>query len=170
MNQETTSVQQPSEALAAESPRKVFDAARLYHIAIMVKSVAETAKFYEDAFGIGPFEFREVNFATATYRGGKGGYRGKRAYAQLGPVQLELMEHIEGKTIQEDFLRDKGEGLHHLGFEVNNLRESIEEAQRRGVAVSQGFTRDDGSGFAYLESDRIGGAIFEVVEKMRPKA
>ena len=148
---------------------KILDPARLYHVAICVNSVAETARFYEEKFGIGPFSFRDVDFSNATFYGETAGYRGKRAYAQLGPVLLELVEPVDGKTIHESFLKEKGEGLHHLGFEVDSLSDSIAEAERRGFRMTQTFRRDDGSGFAYIDSDTVGGTVFEIVEKARPK-
>jgi methylmalonyl-CoA/ethylmalonyl-CoA epimerase len=147
-----------------------FDPANLCQIAIVVKSIDETVKFYTEIFGIGPFEIREANFPTATYYGQKAGYRGKRAFAQLGPVTLELIELIDGKTVHEDFLRDKGEGLHHIGFTVKDLTQCEEEAQKLGLKVVQGFRREDGSGFAYVDSDRIGGAMFELIQRPVPKS
>jgi catechol 2,3-dioxygenase-like lactoylglutathione lyase family enzyme len=141
-----------------------FDPANLCQIAIVVKSIDETVKFYTEVFGIGPFEIREVDFSNATYYGRKAGYRGKRAFAKLGPVTLELIELIEGKTVHEDFLKEKGEGLHHIGFAVRDLKKCEEEAEKLGLKVVQGFKREDGSGFAYLDSDRIGGVIFELIQ------
>jgi methylmalonyl-CoA/ethylmalonyl-CoA epimerase len=148
---------------------KILDPARLFHIGVVVRNIDATVRFYEGMFGIGPFEFREINYPTATFHNGKGGYRGKRAFARLGPLTLELIENYEGKTIHNDFLDEKGEGLHHLGFEVSDFKKSAAEAQRRGLKVTQEYTREDGSGFAYFDSDKIGGVIFEVVEKVRPK-
>jgi len=147
-----------------------FDPANLCQIAIVVKSIDETVKFYTEIFGIGPFEIREANFPTATYHGQKAGYRGKRAFAQLGPVTLELIELIEGKTVHEDFLREKGEGLHQIGFNVKDLNKCEEEAQKAGLKIVQGFRREDGSGFAYVDSDRIGGAMFELIQRPVPKS
>lgn len=148
--------------MAAE---KIFEPARFYHLGIVVRSVDETVKFYEQVLGLGPFQIREANYPTATYMGGKGGYRGKRAFGKMGPVMLELMEHLEGKTVHEAFLNEKGEGLHHIGFQVSNMKESIAAAERLGLKVTQSFDREkeDGSGFAYLDSDQIGGVVFEVV-------
>lgn len=146
-----------------------FDPASIFQVGIVVKNIDETVKFYGEVFGIGPFEIREVNYPTATFYGEKAGYRGKRAFAQLGPVTFELIELIEGKTVHEAFLKEKGEGLHHLGFSVKDLKQSAEEAERRGLKVIQGFTREDGSGFAYLDSDRIGGVIFELIQRPRPQ-
>jgi catechol 2,3-dioxygenase-like lactoylglutathione lyase family enzyme len=153
----------------APSAPGIFDPARLYHVAICVHSVAETAHFYEEKFGIGPFWFRDVDYPTATFHGEVAGYRGRRGFAQLGPLLLELVEPVAGRTIHEPFLKEKGEGLHHLGFEVDNLSEAIAEAEQRGFRMTQTFRRPDGSGFAYFDSDTIGGTVFEIVEKPRQK-
>ena len=146
-----------------------FDPSRLCQVAIVVKSIDETVKFYTEVFGIGPFEIREFDFPNATYYGRKAGYRGKRAFANLGPVTLELIELIDGKTVHEDFLKEKGEGLHHIGFLVEDLKKCEEEAEKLGLKVVQGIKREDGSGFAYVDSDRIGGAMFELIQRPAPK-
>jgi methylmalonyl-CoA/ethylmalonyl-CoA epimerase len=146
-----------------------FDPSTFCQVAIVVKSIDETVKFYTEVFGIGPFEIREVHFPNATYHGEKGGYRGKRAYAKLGPVTLELVELIDGKTVHESFLKEKGEGLHHIGFTVKDLRKCEEEAEKLGLKVVQGMKREDGSGFIYLDSDRIGGTMFELMQIQVPK-
>ncbi len=146
-----------------------FDPSTIFQLGIVVKSIDETVKFYEEVFGIGPFEIREVNFPTATFYGEKAGYRGKRAFAKLGPITFELIELIEGKTIQEAFLKEKGEGLHHIGFAVADLKKIMKEAESQGLQVTQSFTREDGSGFAYIDSDRIGGVIFELIQRPSQK-
>ena len=142
-----------------------FDASTLCQIAIVVKSVDAAVKFYTEVLGIGPFEIMEVNFPTATYYGEKGGYRGKRGFAKMGPVTLELIELIDGKTVHEDFLREKGEGVQHLGFTVKDLSKVEEEAATFGLKVAQEMRRPDGSGFAYLDTDRFGGVMIEVMQR-----
>jgi len=131
----------------------------------VVKNIDETIEYYKEVFGFGPFEIRQVSYTTATYYGETAGYRGKRAFFYLGPIQIELIELIDGKTIHEEFLDEKGGGLHHIGFHVGNLEQSIESAEKADLKVTQGFARPDGSGFAYLDSDRIGGVIFELIQE-----
>ncbi len=75
-----------------------------------------------------------------------------------------LIELIEGKTIHEAFLKEKGEGLHHIGFEVKDLKEGIAKAGKLGLQVTQSWQREDGLGFAYLDSDRTGGVVFEMIQ------
>ena len=142
-----------------------FDPSTLCQVAIVVKSVDDAVKFYTEVFGIGPFEIMEVNFPSATYYGEKGGYRGKRGFAKLGPVTLELIELMDGKTVHEDFLKEKGEGVHHLGFTVKDLSKFEEEAEKFGLMVVQEMRRLDGAGFAYLDTDRFGGVMFEVMQR-----
>ena len=144
---------------------EVFEPSRFCQVGIVVESIDETLKFYEKVFGFGPFEIRYVEYQNATYYGETAGYRGKRAFFNLGPIQIELVELVDGKTIHEAFLKEKGEGLHHIAFQVNNIAESKRNAEKAGLKVIQSFTRPDGSGFAYLDTDKTGGIIFELVQR-----
>jgi len=144
---------------------EIIPPSSLCQIGIVVRSIDETIKYYKKVFGFGPFEIRDVDYPTATYYGETAGYRGKRAFFHLGPIQMELIELKDGKTIHESFLREKGEGLHHLGFVVKNLEEVKRKAEKAGLEVTQGFTRPDGTGFAYVDSDRVGGVIFELIQR-----
>jgi methylmalonyl-CoA/ethylmalonyl-CoA epimerase len=152
-----------------QSGNEIFPPASLCQIGIVVKSIDETIEYYQEVFGFGPFEIRHVDYPTATYYGETAGYRGKRAFFNLGPIQIELIELKDGKTIHEPFLRQKGEGLHHIGFLVKSLEEGKKKAQRAGLTITQGFTRPDGTGFAYLDSDKVGGVIFELIQRAEQK-
>jgi methylmalonyl-CoA/ethylmalonyl-CoA epimerase len=99
-----------------------FDPSKICQVGIVVNNIEETVKFYQEAFGIDPFEIFEANYTDARYYGEKAGYRGKRAFAKMGAMMIELIELIEGKTLHEQFLKEGGEGLHHLAFEVKDLR------------------------------------------------
>lgn len=149
----------------SEQENILFDPSRFCHVGVVVRNIDETIKYYEKVFGFGPFEIRQVDFSDATYYGETAGYRGKRAFFYLGYIQIELIELIDGKTIHEDFLKDKGEGIHHIGFEVDDLEKSKKNAEEAGLNVTQSFTRSDGSGFAYLDTDRTGGMIFELIQR-----
>lgn len=133
-------------------------------IGIVVKNIDETIQYYTEMFGFGPYEIKHVDYSDATYYGQSAGYRGKRAFFNLGNIEIELIELIDGKTIHEDFLKEHGEGLHHIGFQVESLGESVNNAEQAGFEVTQGFSRPDGSGFAYLDSDKTGGVIVELIQ------
>ncbi len=143
---------------------QILEPSSLCQIGIVVKNIDETIKFYEKSFGFGPYEIKYVDYSDATYYGKTAGYRGKRAFFHLGPIEIELIELINGKTIHEDFLKKHGEGLNHIGFEVKNLKQSRENAEKAGFQIIQGFMRPDGSGFAYMDTDKTGGVIFELIQ------
>jgi hypothetical protein len=146
----------------------LYEPSNYFQIGVVVKSIGETVKHLKEIIGIaGPIEYRDVKYPNATYYGQTAGYRGKRAFFNLGPVALELIELVDGKTVHEAFLKEKGEGIHHLGFEVKNLKESIKEAEKRGLKVTQSFFREDGSGFAYVDSDKVGGIVFELIQRQK---
>lgn len=119
---------------------------RLVQIGIVVKNVDETVKYYKDTFGFSNFEDRLDDFPTATYYGEIAGFKVKRAFFNLGSVQIELIEYISGKTIHDDFLKKNGEGMNHLGFLVDSLEEAKKNAEKAGLNVTQSFTRPDGFG------------------------
>ncbi len=144
---------------------ELFEPSRFCQVGVVVKSIDETIKYFEKLFGFGPFEMRQVDYPNATYYGKIAGYRGKRAFFYLGPIQIELIELIDGKTIHEAFLKEKGEGVHHIAFEVDNLEKSTWNAEKAGLKVIQSFTRPDGSGFAYLDTGKTGGIIFELIQR-----
>lgn len=140
---------------------------RFIQIGIVVKNVDETLKYFQEMFGFKDFEVRYVDYPTATYYGKVAGYKGKRGFFYLGQIQIELIELVSGKTIHEDFLKTRGEGLNHLAFRVDDLELAKKDAEKAGLHVIQSFTRPDGSGFAYIDSDKVGGVILEMIQ--RPK-
>ncbi|MDD4876720.1 MAG: VOC family protein [Dehalococcoidales bacterium] len=143
----------------------ILEPSSFCQIGVVVKNIDETINYYKEAFGFGPFEVRQADYPDATYYGEIAGYRGKRAFFYLGPIQIELIELVDGKTIHETFLKEKGEGIHHIGFTVNNLKKSMENAEKVGLKITQSFTRPSGSGFAYLDTDKTGGIVFELIQK-----
>jgi methylmalonyl-CoA/ethylmalonyl-CoA epimerase len=151
----------------ADNGMQIMEPGKLCQIGIVVKSVDETIKYFQEQFGFGPFEVRYVDYSDATYMGNKAGYRGKRGFFHLGPIEIELVELIDGQTIHEDFMKQHGEGLHHIGFEVKDLTAAKKNAEKAGFMVTQGFQRQDGSGFAYLDSDRTGGVIMELIQSQK---
>ena len=143
---------------------EILEASSFCQIGIVVENIDKTLDFYRKTFGFGPFEVKHVDYSDATYYGESAGYRGKRAFFHLGPIEIELIELVDGKTIHEDFLKKHGEGLNHIGFEVKSLAKSRENAEKAGFEITQDFMRPDGSGFAYIDSDKTGGVIFELIQ------
>jgi methylmalonyl-CoA/ethylmalonyl-CoA epimerase len=132
-------------------------------VGIVVRDIEKTAAFYYSTFGIGPFAIvPEVKFEGVILRGSPTNAKIKVAFAQSGPLQIELIQPLEGENIYTEFLDTKGEGLHHLGFQVDDFDSMLAEFKSKGIEpvfwLNLGWMA-----FAYLNTETIGGVMFELL-------
>lgn len=137
-------------------------------VGVVVKNLKKTMDYYSSAFGIGPFQTVDFVPAKFSVKGKLSSTRLRIGIAQWGPVELELMEIVEGDSPLNWFLKEKGEGLQHLGIIVENYDEWIGYLGKHGINVLMSAETDiEGRGHlkaAYIESDLIGGVLFEIKE------
>jgi len=77
----------------------------------------------------------------------------KMAFFQFGQVEMELIEPNGEPSTWQDFLDEKGEGIHHIAFGVKNTDEKLAAAEKIGMPVVQRGKYGDGNGeYAYLDS------------------
>ena len=135
----------------------------ILQVGVIVKDLNRTVEFLSQ-LGLGPFDCFMGSHSAAKVKGERSAYTVATAGSQQGAVQLELIEYQSGKTIQKEFLDEKGEGIHHILFKVNNLDASIERFAQKGVEVLQEDRFVGGGGMAYMGTDKIGGIVFELVQ------
>jgi len=141
-----------------------FSLPKVHHIGAVVKDIDEGIKYYSANFGLGPFETSESSRTGALIRGKLGNYRIKQAFARMGETLLELNEVVEGRPIQREFLETNGEGVHHLGFLMDDLDAAVARVQKKGFSVIQSYDSPNGGvRFAFLDTNRVGGLVFELV-------
>jgi methylmalonyl-CoA epimerase len=138
------------------------------HIGIVVKDVEKAMESYGSVLGWGPFEALEIDLKEFTYRGHPCNARLKVALSQGGSVQIDLIEVLEGETPYSDFLREKGEGLHHLCCAaVDDLDSVLAELAAEGIEpVFHGALPDLGLRVAYVAGDKTEGVMIELYEVM----
>jgi hypothetical protein len=97
-------------------------------VAVVVCDLDRAMEHYTNDLGIGPWAVHTFSpdwIKGMTFRGKEQGYTMKLALAQLGPVMYELIEPVEGPTSYHEFLDEHGEGLHHLGYFVEDIDAEI---------------------------------------------
>ncbi len=110
-------------------------------IAIAVNDLEEVAKNYWTIMGIGPWAIYEWEVPLVydrTYHGQTAWARERIALAQVGKVQLELVQPVEGPSIYRDWIDEHCEGLHHINFLVDDVDETVAELARIGFPSMQG--------------------------------
>ena len=136
---------------------------KLHHISIVVRDAQKTQKYYE-SIGIGPWmdyppmkEYVKINVPDEN-----GFYNLKIKCVQIGPVQLQLVEPGEGDSLYKDHLEEKGEGVFHIGFEVNDISATDAKIEAMGLNVLSSGRRENGSGFSYLDTASEAGVVLLV--------
>jgi methylmalonyl-CoA/ethylmalonyl-CoA epimerase len=146
------------------SPNEMFS--DLVQIGVVVRDLDRTIKVLADVFGLGPF--RTITYPPAdrkdiqrVYRGEPADFAARMAFTELGPVELELLQPLDGESIWADFLKTHGEGIHHIRFNVPELEPVIEYLAERGVEVAQWASalRPGTSAVNFDTEDKIGFTI-----------
>ena len=133
---------------------------RLSQVGIYVKDMDSSIRQYEEVFGIGPWLVMEGETEYCLDRGKEVTVQGRIGMGYTGRIQLELIQILSGSNLYLDTLGGLEEGIHHLGFEVDDLDERLRACREAGIDVLQrgtlkqlGMTID----YAYLDTlDSVG--------------
>jgi catechol 2,3-dioxygenase-like lactoylglutathione lyase family enzyme len=141
---------------------------RLVHIGVVVRDMNKTIERLA-ALGIGPFKPRILPpDAQEKYRG-KPFIPSQRLtiqITQIGNLELELIQPLSGESPHQEFLDQKGEGIQHLGFFVDNLEQDVKHLTAEGSSILLTSQFKGGGGVAYLDLDAAG-LIVELVQAGR---
>lgn len=137
-------------------------------IGMVVKDMDKAIEYYE-SLGLGPFLSRKVEYESREYRGKPvpaDAVLVKVAVAQMGPVQLELIQPVAGTSSHwMDFLKTQGEGVNHLGYYVDDFDKEVERLLQNGYRMvyqsKSRFPNGDLGRGAYLATDEVGGLLLE---------
>lgn len=133
-------------------------------VAYMVKDLDAAMKKYWEVLKIGPWDvytFSPPELRESLYRGKSSAHTYRLAVAWVNGVQLELMQSLTGPSIYEEFLNEKGEGLHHIKFYYQDCQKALAEFKEKGIGVIQSGKFDEDE-FYYLDTQAAFGTIFEI--------
>ena len=133
----------------------------VYQLGYVVSDIERACGHYESVFGTGPFsDVIDVNMDGAILRGKPVDTTIKVAFVQSGDLQIELIQPVGGDNLYTEFLQTRGEGIHHLGYRVEDM-----EAMRAVFTEKVGepvFYRHMGiMEFAYYDTSEVGGLMIE---------
>jgi len=95
---------------------------KIDHIAIAVNNVEESAKVYQQALGVNNVEFEIVESEGV-----------KIAIIELENGRIELMQPTNDSSPIKKFLDKKGQGLHHMALETDNIEGEVERMEGCGI-------------------------------------
>lgn len=141
---------------------------KLHHVGLVVKDIDKAIEYLE-SIGIGPFQVGagQRKF-TIPFKGELNGkpaeWKTTISNAQLGETQLELLEPTEGPQALKESLDATGEGLHHIGFLVDNLDDVIAKGKKDGLKIWTLTQRTNGPRFMYFKPTKTCSLAIELRE------
>ena len=149
-----------------ENEAQKWPFSQLHHLGVIVEDVDKTAKYYE-SLGFGPFRLLKLDVKERKLRGELVEDPNlKVRIGYVGPIQFELFQPDKGTdSVWSDFLKNRGEGVQHLAFAVNNIDREEAELVTKGLNVTVRIRWPDG-GATYFETEKLGGLILEICENM----
>ena len=96
---------------------------KIDHIGIAVKNLEEALKFYE-TLGMKPYHFEKVESQKV-----------KTAFIKVGDTNIELLEATSEESPIAKYIAKKGEGIHHICYEVENVEAALEKMKNQGLRL-----------------------------------
>ena len=97
---------------------------KIHHVGVVVKSADEAMKFYRDALGLQVTADRVIEDQ---------GVRG--VLLEIGGSEIELLEPTRNDTGVAKFLESRGEGMHHICFESDDVDAELDGARQKGIQL-----------------------------------
>ncbi|MCS7287371.1 MAG: methylmalonyl-CoA epimerase [Anaerolineae bacterium] len=131
-------------------------AMKIDHIAIAVHSLEEALRVYRDLLGL---ELKGVEQVPE---------QGVRiAFLPVGETRLELLEPLSTESPVAKFLEKRGEGIHHICFEVEDLEKTLQDLAGKGVKLIDEQPRIGAHGrkMAFVHPKSLHGVLLELYQR-----
>lgn len=135
----------------------------LTHIGLVVEDIDKATKFLSQIWGIGNWTVIDEYEPTEDILFAGGLFKHKLAFTNFGSTQIELIQPLDDRGIWYEFLKTKGEGLHHLCFTVPDWDERVAKAKELGGIMTTGAIFQ-GKRWCYLDN-MPGGLVIEYMEQ-----
>lgn len=127
---------------------------KINHIAIVVEDIEDSLKFWHDILGISLDHIEEVPSQKANV-----------AFLPLGDTEIELVQPTTTDSGTAKFLETRGQGLHHLCFEVDNIEESLQQLKEKGIKlINEQPIELPGRKMAFIHPKSSTGVLIELYE------
>ena len=131
---------------------------KIEHIGIVVKDLEKSLRPYQEFLGLKLKETEELDVQGVLTR---------VAFFPIGEVSVELVHTTAETGLAPDFLREHGEGIHHIAFEVENLEKVFQDLRSKGIQFvwDKIITGSRGSKVAFFKAEEFNGVYIELVQK-----
>lgn len=132
-----------------QTPKKIA------HIGIAVESIDMTLPFYQHTLGLELESVEEVDSEQV-----------RVAFLNIGETRIELLEPLSDQSAIQSFLNKRGEGIHHIALEVNDIHTRLEQYKQQGVPLIHEEPKLGAheSQIAFLHPKAASGVLYELCQ------
>lgn len=128
---------------------------KIDHIGVAVRDLGEATKFYTDVLGLRLEKMLELEE-----------YKVKIAFIPVGKTTIELLASTDPTGSIAKYIAEKGEGLHHICLEIDDIEEALEVLKEGGVKLIDEKPRRGAEGkIAFINLGSTYGVLLELLER-----
>ena len=131
---------------------------KIEHIGIAVKNLSEANEAYRKLLGVPHYKTESVESEKVN-----------TSFFKVGGNKIELLESTEANGVIAKFIEKKGEGVHHIAFAVENIREEMRRLKAEGfVLLNEEPKRGaDNKLVCFLHPKNANGVLVELCEEIK---
>jgi methylmalonyl-CoA/ethylmalonyl-CoA epimerase len=129
---------------------------KVHHVGVVVRDMEQAMRFYRDTLGLPIRKQRPIPDQGV-----------EAALLTLGDSEIELLQPTRSDTGIARYLEHKGEGLHHICFEVDDVERDLESLKTRGTEMIDQQTRIGIAGrICFLHPNAMDGTLIELCQPL----
>jgi methylmalonyl-CoA/ethylmalonyl-CoA epimerase len=131
---------------------------KIEHIGIAVKDINESNKLFAKLLNTEHYKMEEVESEGVI-----------TSFFKIGDVKIELLQATNTQSAIHKFVENKGEGVHHIAFAVENVNEELERLKNEGFDAIHQQAKDgaDGKVIAFLHPKSTNKVLTEICADAR---
>ncbi len=131
---------------------------RVEHIGIAVKNLDEVNSLYEKLFGQSPYKSEEVASEHV-----------ETSFFQVGETKIEFLQSNDGEGAIAKYIDKKGEGIHHIAFEVEDIHAEMARLEKEGFRLinEQPKQGADNKLVCFLHPKSTNGVLVELCQEIK---
>lgn len=131
---------------------------KIEHLGIAVRNIANAEKMYESLLGIPSYKTETVESEGV-----------KTMFFKVGESKIELLEASNPESPIAKFIEKKGEGIHHIAYDVENIEEEIKRLTASGFKMIHESPKAgaDNKRIAFLHPKSTAGVLVELCEEIK---
>lgn len=131
---------------------------KLEHVGIAIKNMEESKRLFDSLFGFQSYKTETVESEKVS-----------TVFYQTGDSKIELLQALHPDSAIHKFIEKKGEGIHHLAFEVENIEAEIERLKSEGHIFIHDVPKQgaDNKRICFLHPKSTHGVLIELCETMK---